>query len=44
MDSKGFLWGFFVDFCKDSRNEGIIKDFYKDASWIGINGISVGIL
>ena len=44
MDSKGLLWCLFVVFYKDSGIEGILKDFYKDSSWIGVNGISMMIL
>jgi len=35
MDSKGFILGFCEDRCKDSKGiDGILKDLYKDSSWI----------
>ena len=40
----GIVMVFFVVFYKDSRIEGILKDFYQDYSWIGVNGISMTIL
>ena len=37
MDSKGFILGFCEDRCKDSKGiDGILKDLYKDSSWISI--------
>ena len=40
MGSKGFILGFCEDRCKDSKGiDGILKDLYKDSSWI-----SIGIL
>ena len=37
MDSKGFILGLCEDRCKDSKGiDGILKDLYKDSSWISI--------
>ena len=44
LDSKGILWGFFVDFYKDSGFEEVLKNFYKDSSWSGVSRIPAIIL
>ena len=37
MDSKGFILGFVEDRCEDSKGiEAILKNLYKDSSWISI--------
>ena len=37
MDSKWFILGLCEDRCKDSKGiDGILKDLYKDSSWISI--------
>ena len=43
MDSKGFILGLCEDPCKDSKGiDGILKDLYKDSSWLSI-GFPSGI-
>ena len=37
MDSTEFILGFFEERCKDSKGmDEILKDLYKDSSWISI--------
>ena len=43
MGSKGFILGFCEDRCEDSKGiDGILKNLYKDSSWISI-GFPLGL-